>query len=658
MADKTTINDRIRRDVLSDLADRQTWARKQDEIARRRLSARKTNKTKPYKGAPNFVEPIIDDNVTEKTDQEISMLLNAPVMAHAIPMTAGLRPDQRSRLEYAFDYYLRHIITIRPILEEGVDTKNERGFTVFKKVRSFNNRLDQDLPGPIVIDPKDIIVPKDTKDVQDAERLVHVIRLTPLALRNMVRKNGWNKDAADEIIRRIKSGGRVDNGSDEESIHDVTSDLTGIATSDTYETNTDGVLAIKNIVIWETYRHATEEDQKRDSELIQDRRMVTVFCPDVPDVTIAEFPWRTEDEFLPMPDPMKLDEIINARGEGREPDFFVPKTGKDRLWPFVQNRYESRSSYWYEVRGIGEKTIDNQIKATQMQNAKAVLVDYYSAPLYTGDVRNSGNISFRPGSKMPGNFAWVQPPQIPSQFDFDINQDRATASKRAATQSQNLFSADVGSQKIEKTATEVEAEGARVNMVSSASVDRFNTPMGRLFQLIWEDLRELKPDIPIIINGQNIGEIEESLYDLDIVWVPASSAKTLNPDIQLRRSINMANFALSLQPLGLPIDPNAIWATVSSYWDANLTADWVIDPNAAGPQGQPPIYQILEQLQQQNQALGQAVQEIGQNLQSGLALSQENAESIAKLEQNLQILREQLRRQNATSAPRSAFPTR
>jgi len=85
----------LRRNIHGDLTDRSTWATKQNEIVRRRLSARRKQKTKPYKGAPNFVEPIIDDNVREKTDQEISMLLNAPVMAHAIPLSGEISAEDR-----------------------------------------------------------------------------------------------------------------------------------------------------------------------------------------------------------------------------------------------------------------------------------------------------------------------------------------------------------------------------------------------------------------------------------------------------------------------------------------------------------------------------------------------------------------------------------
>ena len=634
----------LRRNVLSDIADRQTWASKQDEIARRRLSARPTNKTKPYVGAPNFVEPIIDDNVREKTDQEISMLLNAPVMAHAMPLRAKLSAKDRNALEHGFDTYLRNVIEIRPIIEEGIDTKNERGFTVFEVIRSKNNRLNIDLPVPAVRDPKDVIVPTDTQHPQDAERITRVIRLSPLGLRTEVAKNEWNEDAAKEIIRRIKSGGRSDNGSEEEPIHEVTADLVGIATSET-ENSSDGQRSIKEIVIWQVYHYADKDDFARDDELIEDRRMVTVFCPDVTDVVIAEFPWREKDEQIAMPEGFKLDEVINARGEGREPNFAISTPGKDKPWPIAQPRHESRANFWYDSRGLGELLMDNQIKATQMQNAKAVLTDFYAAPMYSGDVRNSGNMSFRPGSRVPSNFSWVTPPQISPQFDFDVNQERMTAGKRAGAQGQNLFSGDVGRQKVEKTAAEVNTESARINMVSSASVDRFNTPMGQLFQLIWEDLKRIRPTLPILVNNEFEGEMDPSLFDLEILWLPASSSKTLNPELQLQRSVGMANFAMSLAPSGLAVNPESIFNTVSSYWDSQLTSDWVVNPQEAGPQGQPPVFQAIQGIQQQMQQISQVLQEFGQNLQASLKLSDENSNRLDRQEQKLEAMEEKLSKQ-------------
>ena len=55
--------------IHMDLQDRDRWERKQDRTIRKRLGVRKRNAI--YPGAPNFVEPIIDDNVRSITSAEI-----------------------------------------------------------------------------------------------------------------------------------------------------------------------------------------------------------------------------------------------------------------------------------------------------------------------------------------------------------------------------------------------------------------------------------------------------------------------------------------------------------------------------------------------------------------------------------------------------------
>jgi len=620
--------------IVNDLNDRQTWAKKQDEIAKRRLGARRKQKQRPYVGAPNFVVPIIDDNVREKTDQEVTMILNAPVMAHAITVGPGVDAATRSKIERGFDSYLRHIVKFRPKIEEALDTKNARGFSILKQTRNDINRLSQDLSTAVVIDPKDLIVPRDTKEIGAAERLTHVVRYNARTLKKAAKQYDWDMTAVNAVIaasRQVDDERRADDNS-EEDVLDATADLIGLATSGTGKTST--------IVVWQCYHYASKDDAARnadDEEIREGKRIVTIFAPNQPDHTLAEFAWKELDRFEELNEQEAQIEIQKAIAEDREPDLTRRIPGEDRPWPFVQPRFEQRSGYFYDTRGIGELNMDNQIKATQIENAKSTLTDYSSSPMYQGNggSRNSSNISFRPGSRVPVDFKWVDPVKVPQNLNFDINDTKMDAGRRAGAASQYMYSSDSGSRKLQKTATESKNEQQRVNLVSSASVDRFNDPISDIYQLIWDDLRRMKPRIPVIENGVFTGEaLEGAIWDIPVMWVSAGSAKTLNPDFQLAKSQAMANFAVSLMQAGLPADAMEIWNTVSSYWDSNLTRDWVVDPQAAGPQGQPPIFQQLQAIQQQMQQFGQVLQQMNQGLEASLKLSQENAERIDRLEES------------------------
>ena len=74
-------------DIKDDVEARGVWANKDAEIMKRPLGYRKKKRKKPYVGAPNFVVPIIDDVVTDRTEQEVSMMLNAPHISNFISLS-------------------------------------------------------------------------------------------------------------------------------------------------------------------------------------------------------------------------------------------------------------------------------------------------------------------------------------------------------------------------------------------------------------------------------------------------------------------------------------------------------------------------------------------------------------------------------------------
>ena len=111
--------------IKQDAGNRQKWASRDRQIQKRRLTDRPAKKNKPYPGAPNFVVPIVDDVVREKTDQEITMMSNARFLAYFIPMGPGLSAPMRMKAQLAFDTYLRHVIQVMPKLEEALDCKTK-----------------------------------------------------------------------------------------------------------------------------------------------------------------------------------------------------------------------------------------------------------------------------------------------------------------------------------------------------------------------------------------------------------------------------------------------------------------------------------------------------------------------------------------------------
>ena len=617
----------LRDRIVEDLNATSEWARKQQEIEKRRHGMRPRQKKRPYRGAPNHIDPIIDDNVTEKTDQEVSMMMNAPRIAHAVPL-GEMDPKDRALLEQAFDSYLRYVIRIRPRIEEAMDMKNSRGMAVIKNVRRYNEFLRQDVPDIEVIDPIRVIVPPDTI-VGREERITHLMLMTPRELRDTAKKKSWSN--VEEVIVMAKS--RRDDGSTQthDDIHKTLRQIIGIEEHAKQEF----------ILVAEVYHYATDVDEENDrtGEIRDGRRMVTIFPFNFSELVLARFPWKEPDREVDI-DPAELaeaqaQEMADALEAGREA-LALPVTetikGTDKPWPFTTPRFEEKSKYWYASRGGGHKLMDDQIEATQLKNMRSVIRDYFMSPLLKSSGkaqgRNPTNVSYEPGSVLPQGMEWQVPPDVPADLIRGSNEIRFNAGRRMGSASQYNFSTQIGRTKVAKTATEISSEDARVATVSSASVDRFNDPLSRVFQLMFEDMARMEVIFPIIMPSQKAQEMKVELYTQRVLMIPAASSKTLNPEIQIRMGMQLVGFLRDVIEAGVGVDLQKAVEIALSFYDPKYASEVLFDPEDEGPQGQPPVYQVLAEIQEQIKALAEAGSGLNGKVTEVSKLAIENSEQI------------------------------
>lgn len=591
-----TLGNQLYLDIVSDLKDRREWYDKDSEIVKRRLADKKKKLSKPYKGAPNMVVPIIDDVASEKTEQEITMIMNAPLLAVFIPLS----PDPnglKNKAERAFDTYLRHVCKARPRLEEACDTKNARGFAPIKVHRNDDPYWGE-IPTFTALDPRDVVVPGSTKDICESERITEILRYTPREMRDKARVGGWQNVEA--VIEKAK---RKDmRSADELSTIEDTERIVGITTSGD---NTDYV------VVWQSFCYANEFLAGKDESgaTMKDRKCCVIFSPDAPDMILKIFPWKEADETVQLSPEEALIEVQAAVTEMRAPILTKTIPGNDKPWPYIQARAESRSKYYYDTRGAGHRCSDDQIIASALMNAKLTLIDYLSQPTFENDgYTNSSNFTAEPGSVLPRGLKYANMPQVPPQLDFGIDYHKRESARRMGAGSQYVYSENVSnSRKIQKTATEVQQEQNRVAQVSSASVDRFNDPWRELFSMLWQELVRMKKPLPMIQNDVYIGDAGAEIYSMKFLIVPAASAKTLHPDMQFARAQQAMSFVAQFAPLGVPADFAKGMKHALYYYDPNFADQVLIDPMKAGPQGQPPIYAELGNIKNAMGALADVV---------------------------------------------------
>jgi len=609
--------------IKQDAGNRQKWASRDRQIQKRRLTDRPAKKNKPYPGAPNFVVPIVDDVVREKTDQEITMMSNARFLAYFIPMGPGLSAPMRMKAQLAFDTYLRHVIQVMPKLEEALDCKNARGFSIVKVVRTFVERWGGEFPDIDVRDPADLVVPVYARrDLTKADRICDVYRYSAEEFERMAEGNPTWKN----VEKVLTTAAAPDKQTAElQGALETLKDLIGVQVAG------DGS---KQVVLCEFWHYADEWTCRKAVELygaemggriLKGRKCKMLFCLDAPEDIVAISPWREKDTVtmedqidpstgMPVLDPLTMKPVQAARDV----------IGKDRSWPYIQARYENRSPFYYDSRGVGQLVMDDQIAASATRNCKHILMDYYQLPQYRGTgTRNSPQITHEPGGYLPEGVERVDPAQIPMSFDFTVDQFRREAGRRCGAGGQYEFSDQMAeSRKVQKTAAEVRQQSIRGDMVSTASVDRFVSPIGEIFMQLWEDLGRLQVPLPMIANRAFLGQMEVSVYEIPVLIIPVANAKTLNPDLQFQRDREIWGFLATMAQMGVVVDPQRAAIDILGNVDPEKM-EWVIDPSEPGPAlpaggaaGQPaqqqPVYMALGELKQTVAQLVQAVQATAQ----------------------------------------------
>jgi hypothetical protein len=284
--------------------------------------------------------------------------------------------------------------------------------------------------------------------------------------------------------------------------------------------------------------------------------------------------------------------------------------------------------------------MDNHIVATVTQNTKLTMMDYFGNPMLKGKgPDNSSNFTAEPGAYLPNDMEWQQPPTIPTSFDFTTDYYKRESARRCGAGSQYLYSGNVStSRKLQKTKAEVDSEDARVGMVSSASVDRFNDPWCELFQQLWDDLRRMRKVLPIISNGQYVGMCPETVFDYKVLVVPASSAKTANPDLQFNKAMRRLGLLKDLMAAGGVVDYEGAVKHVLSFDDPFFADQYIRSPNQKGPQGQPPVYVELANIKKALASLATVVDQKGAELKDVQTLSIEHDNQIEKQKRKENVL--------------------
>lgn len=368
-------------------------------------------------------------------------------------------------------------------------------------VKIYYSQVVCDKPALDVLSPLDVVVPSRTDEVETADFIAIVFRLTEDEIRRNVRDGWFEAGPAQEVIARMAK--RQGTFSDDRLGFDGRT-AGGREQLLTTQDRLDGVDQHggrdepSRVPLWKLYCHL---DINGDG--IREQCVVWYDPASATVLSVSEY-------HLPF-----------------------------REWPITAYEFEHTDARPYQARGIAEYLKTFQLQTNRLHNARLDAIQVTLSPMFTvrSVVANlNRNISFRPGGLVPvTDPSDFQPVLMNTQGLFQLLQEE-NLTKTLAEQYIGVFDSSVTNalQPTERrTATEVEAVNASISSVFGADAGLFQNSFAKTLRKLWQLWRDLgPPGVYYRVTGEDeprfITKAEINFdYDIAPAGTPANTSKAL-----------------------------------------------------------------------------------------------------------------------------------
>lgn len=463
---------------------------------------------------PGGIEATLEQ-VNAGIDQANQQLAQAQAQGQADPQQqaqAPLEPHQFVKLVLQEEYKLDDSDRTRDnksMLEMAVDAliQGAKHFKIYYEV------VVADRPSWKALSPLDVVRPMKGGDVQDADFVAIVHRMTEDQILRMTRDGLFKRDASAEVIEKFKAR----NGSDATTGMDFNARGTGQREQITRTLEQiEGTSSQFNYAepalapIWEVYCHL---DVNADGIL---EKCIMWYDPiNSLVLSVIEYP-------MPF-----------------------------REWGIIQFEFEHTSDRPYSSRGIAELLSTFQKQTNKIHNARLDAIQVLLSPMFkmravNGDIPR--NIRFRPGTIVPVSDPNDLQPLI---MDFRplgqfIQEEQMT--KTLAEQYVGVFDSSLtqlgGGGSERRTATEVEAVTSQIGNVFSQDAALFQSSMAKVHSQLWQLWVEFGPDEEYfrVLGEEQPRVIKKHEIDRNFDIYPAGTPANTNKALALSRAREYLQF--------------------------------------------------------------------------------------------------------------------
>lgn len=373
-------------------------------------------------------------------------------------------------------------------------------------------RRDVFVDSPVIhaVHPNDFVVPNHTTDLEDAERLVHIMFYSERQLHEMVRTAGWNERAVKELISAREKRSRSVRATNphRDRLRQEEMFREGIGST----TDRDPLFEIWEISTWWSRPNSNKYE-----------KAVFLASPEVSDL------------------------ILDGRSYNRP-------SGK---WNYHATFFEINNRRFYSARGVGEKIDDLDAEATHQHRAKLNRATIANSPTFL--VRSGANIEASNWRWLPGQFYPVQNPQadvVPLNIpNLDISFERSEDHLRQWAE-QLLGSADMAintntATQEARTAEEIRAIQSVARNALSLRGEMFQDCMSEIYNEFFDMWHEWGPEeIWVNVTGSEPQRYTKEQLQGDFQLIPTGKIGEQDEAMEAQRKLARMQVLLQIQEMG------------------------------------------------------------------------------------------------------------
>jgi len=485
--DSQTPREKTYQGVLKDLRHRTTWENKYVDFYRMRHTGIR-RKQKPWANAADLHFPLIDTNIEKLKPMFFQQIVGMDNVATFVPMKQQSQAMTTSAANL-FDYKVREKTNLQDEALSWIDYALMSGRGVMKVTWNPDKKQVE----YAAVSPLYIIVPSHTKQLQDADRIVHVM---PMSVAAYERCGLYKADKA--TLDKIKSN-NADNKNDpgQNNLDSAKRLREGL----THDSGSD------RVIVWEVYTPMTVDG-----------------APDPTTGIPAKVrTWKVET-FSPSASDLDLRETMQLPYD-------------HNMAPFVDFPYEIKDTGWHSPRGVAEILSPFEAALCHTWNQKHDTMQLFNKPMFSSsrEMPNTMNLRASPGQILPFGISPVQAPQPPISFDQEMQSMRGIAEQRVSNPDYGLAGSEQGSDR--RTATEINAIGGQSQQASDLRQRILRMALAKLYKMTWSiylqyDATDLMYRIMDDI-GQAPPEAMHELYHIE----PKGGVNEVNRQMLLQKAV-------------------------------------------------------------------------------------------------------------------------